>query len=114
MSGVVSTLISNRVAKLSDANKYAQTDLSQDELIWVDSVDGDNRWNVLKASTAYNFDEDIYNPNNSPSFGDSIATNDGNTFIGVGSPDDNEGKCIFIKENKTEAQYTVHCNITKH
>ena len=112
LSGVVSTLISNRVAKLSDANKYAQTDLSQDELIWVDSVDNDNRWNVLKASTAYNFDEDIYNPNNSPSFGDSIATNDGNTFIAVGSPDDNEGKVHLYKREQDGS--TVYGTLQYH
>ena len=107
LKGVVSTLLSNRVGQLADANKYAQTDLSQDELIWVDSIDTDDKWSVLKATPAYNFDEDIFNPTESnESFGDSIATNDDNTFVAVGSPLDGEGKVhIYKREDDGSTVY---------
>ena len=101
LAGIVSTLISNRVEKLEDANKYAETDISDDELIWVDSIDDKNTWNVLKASNAYNFDEDITNPNStSDTFGDSIATDADNTFVAVGSPTDGQGKVHVYKREQ--------------
>ena len=112
LAGVVSTLLSNRVAKLEDANKYAETDISDDELIWVDSADSDNKWAVLKASNAYNFDEDIYNPNNSDMFGDSLATDADNTFIAVGSPTDGEGKVYVYKRQQDGS--TVYGTIQPH
>jgi hypothetical protein len=112
LSGVVSTLLSNRVAKLEDANKYAETDISPDELIWVDSVDSDNKWAVLKASTAYNFDEDIYNPNSSDTFGDSLATDADNNFVAVGAPTDGEGKVHIYKREQDGS--TVYGTLQSH
>jgi hypothetical protein len=107
LKGVVTTLLSNRVAQLTDANKYAETDISVDELIWVDDAGIDNKWNVLKASNAYNFDEDIFNPTeNNTSFGDSMATDADNKFVAVGSPADGEGKVhIYKREDDGSTVY---------
>ena len=112
LAGVISTLLSNRVAKLEDANKYAETDISPNELIWIDSVDSDNKWAVLKASTAYNFDEDIHNPTSSNTFGDSLATDANNNFVAVGSPTDGEGKVHIYKREKDGS--TVFGTLQQH
>ena len=107
VAGLISTLKSNRVAKLEDANKYAEDDISTGEKIWVDSIDDAGRWNVLQASTSYNLDEDIINPTESnTSFGQAIAADDTNTFIAVGSPEESDGKVhIYKREDDGSTVY---------
>ena len=91
LDSIVSKLVSNRVSTLNDANRYAEDNVKEGEVIWVDNATEDNKWNVIKAQNAYDFIEDIYNPETSNnSFGQSITSNDSGTHVVVGSPEDNK------------------------
>jgi len=109
LTGILTTFVSNRVANLEEANSYAENDIGFNELLWVDSqtTDGNGKWAVLKAGNSFNFDEDLINPTNSNySFGKSIFTNDDNTLVAVGSPEDGDGK-VFIYERVQDGS-TAH------
>lgn len=101
LSGIVTKFTSNRVLDLNQANQYAERNIDPGEVIWVDSIDSENRWAVIKAEESFNLAEDIINPAiNNISFGSSIATSNLGDYVAVGSPDEGTGKVYIYRREK--------------
>jgi hypothetical protein len=98
ISGILSEFVSNRVATLSDANKYAEYNIDLGEKVWVDNIEDTEggRWGVISAEDAYNLTTNITNPTEgNESYGTAITANNDGTYIAVSSPDDGDGK-VFV------------------
>ena len=94
--GLVTYFKSVKVSDLVAANKLAQEGLMQDSLIWVEN--NNENWKVIKNNQAYNLlqlqpaeESGLLND-----FGNSIAVDDRNTLISIGSPGANTNGKAFI------------------
>jgi hypothetical protein len=94
--GLVTNFKSVKALDLADANKLAQEGLQQDSLLWIEN---DNEsWKVIKNNQAYNLlqlqsAEDTGQDND---FGKSIAVDDRNTLMSVGSPGANTSGKTYV------------------
>ena len=113
LDSIVTKFVSNRVKTLNDANQYAEENVKEGEVIWVDDATGDGKWNVIKAENSFDFVEDIFNPSSATnSFGKSITSSDDSTHIVVGSPDAGEGK-VYVYKREDDGS-TLYGSVNLH
>ena len=100
-NGIVSKFTSNRVKTLSDANLYAQQDVDDGEIIWVDD-NGSGKWNVIKSNKSYALNETINNPTTTATFyGQSLSASADNKILAIGAPEDGDGK-VYVYQRTSE------------
>lgn len=95
-SGILTKFISVRTDNLENANKVAEEFTRLNDKIWVDD-DTTGKWLVLENKNKFNELQALSNTENGNNhqYGASISTNDRNTLMAVGAPDNGDGK-VFI------------------
>ena len=108
ISGFVTTFVSSRVSTLNDANKFAQQDVNDGELLWVDD-NGFGRWNVIKANKSYSLGETLENPEGTAvGYGSSLSSTADNTTLAVGSP---KSDTVYVYKNVNDT-FEINTTIT--
>jgi len=98
LDGRITRLLNVRVNNIKDANTLLQNEFASGHLnrIWIDDT-GSNNWKVLEKTNTFNEHQVLTNPDlgTEHNYGAVISTNDKNTVLAIGSPDNGDGK-VFI------------------
>ena len=93
--GYITNFVKVRASDVDDANKIAQSNLEDEDILWIDKG-ADDKWAVVKNARDYTLQQTVENQNGDDSalhnFASSIAVNKRNTVLAVGLPDYDNGK----------------------
>ena len=104
--GLVTTFKSVKAADLTAANILAQQGLQQDSLLWIEN--NNENWKVIKNNQAYNLLQlqSAEETGTTNDYGNSIAVDDRNTLMSVGSPGaDLSGKTFVYSRGGNNQNY---------
>ena len=110
--GSITKFLKVRASTISSANTILQQDLIPNDYIWIDNVAGDNEWAVLKNDNLFTEKLRLTKPSSSTdaSFGTSMAIDDRNTTLLVGSPTQGNGT-VYVYTRPTDSLNFVQTQI---
>ena len=107
--GAITKFVRMRASDITDANTIAQKNIDKDGLIWVDSISDTGEWAVYKNANHFNELDRIANDRSGTghNYGSVLATDDRNTTLVVGAPDNEDGKVFIYYRPTNKLSYTL-------
>jgi hypothetical protein len=107
--GSLTKFMSVRALNVSEANSIAQNKLSGQDLLWIDNVTENNEWAVYKNSNNFSEQHRIHNTDSGTGFdyGKAIASDDRNTTLLIGAPENADGKVYVYNRPTDKLTYTL-------
>ena len=111
--GRLSSLVSVRSNSLSNLNTIAQKLANTKSLFWVDSTDATG-WKVYENTEAFTQLQDVSSTTsiNDDNFANAMSSNDSNTILAVGSPNEDDGKVYIYRRSSSNGNLVLSQTLT--
>ena len=107
--GSLTEFLQVRALNVDEANSIAQNNLVGEDLIWIDELNDNKEWGVLKNKNNFSEQMRIANLESGTeiNFGTSISSDDRNTTLMIGAPDQGDGKVYVYFRPTNRLSYTL-------
>lgn len=107
--GSISAFTTARASDIVAANVISQNNVNLNDLLWIDNISENQEWAVYKNVNQFSEQHRILNDRSGTghNYGTAISTDDRNTTLLIGSPDNSDGKVFVYNRPTNSLNYTL-------